>query len=267
MIGKQGPGVPTYEPVRHESRSPCRATAVIVAAGRGERFGVASKCMASLAGRPLLTYSIDAAVAAQSIDAIVIVAGAHTRTAIEELVAGSDRKRKPLFIVNGGAERQHSVARGLAVTQPGVDVVVIHDAARPLVDAGLFDRCVSLACETGAAIVATPVVDTVKRVRDGRIVETVPRDDLWAAQTPQAFRRERLAAAFDTALARDRTFTDEAGLFEALGWAVEIVPGSASNIKITVPADLAVAEALLATIRESGTVDMPPSSAKPGVPR
>jgi 2-C-methyl-D-erythritol 4-phosphate cytidylyltransferase len=147
--------------------------------------------------------------------------------------------------VTGGVERQHSVALGLAATAPGCDVVVIHDAARPLVDAGLFDRCVDSARTSGAAIAATPVVDTIKRVQAGRIVNTVPRDDLWAAQTPQAFLRDRLMAAFETSIAEERIFTDEAGLFEALGWEVIVVPGSYSNFKITRPGDLAMAEALM----------------------
>lgn len=199
----------------------------------------------------MLAFSLDAAMRADSVERLVIVAGTHTVAAVKMLVARAKPHRKPVSIVTGGVERQHSVALGLAATAPDADVVVIHDAARPLVESVLFDRCVAAARSTGGAIAATPVADTIKRVRDGRIVATVPRDDLWAAQTPQAFQRARLVAAFASELAGARAFTDEAGLFEALGWEVEIVPGNPTNMKITVPADLAVAEALLACRQET----------------
>jgi 2-C-methyl-D-erythritol 4-phosphate cytidylyltransferase len=122
---------------------------------------------------------------------------------------------------------------------------VVHDAARPLVDGTAFDRCALAAHEGGAAILAAPVVDTIKRVKSGQIVGTVPRDELWSAQTPQAFRRDVLLRALGSDIARTQVFTDEAGLLEALGLAVAIVPNEQPNLKITRPADLALAEALL----------------------
>jgi 2-C-methyl-D-erythritol 4-phosphate cytidylyltransferase len=220
------------------------SVAVVVAAGRGERFGDASKIMLPLAGRPMLAHVLDAIEGALLVRAVVLVAGEHTRPAVEDLVAEGGWA-KPRAVVQGGPRRQDSVAAGLGATPADAPVVVVHDGARPLASARLFERCVEAALVHGAAIAAVPVSDTIKRVRDGLIAATVPRDDLWAAQTPQAFRRELLAAALVSPVAAETTFTDEAGLLEALGHPVAIVPGDRSNIKITVPDDLAVAEALL----------------------
>ena len=239
--------------------SSLKAAAVIVAAGRGERFGVAAKCLVTLAGRPLLAYSLDAAERATTVASIVVVAGAHTQMEIDELVAAGPW-RKPVQVVVGGAERQHSVAAGVAATSGECDVVVVHDAARPLVEAAAFDRCAVAAHEFGAAILAAPVVDTIKRVRAEQVIATVPRDELWSAQTPQAFRRELLLSALASEAAGMYAFTDEAGLFEALGLAVAIVPNEQPNLKITRPGDLAIAEALL-SIRAQ---DLGPSLDIPG---
>jgi 2-C-methyl-D-erythritol 4-phosphate cytidylyltransferase len=220
------------------------AAAVIVAAGRGERFGAAGKCLAPLAGRPLLAYALDAAEAASTVSEVVVVAGSHTQADISDLVAAGPW-RKPVQIVLGGAERQHSVAHGVSATSDNCDVVVVHDAARPLVVAAAFDRCAVAAYEIGAAILAAPVADTIKKVRAGQIVATVPRHDLWAAQTPQAFRRAALLDALSSDTAKNQTFTDEAGLFEALGQPVGVVPNEEPNPKITRPGDLRLVEALL----------------------
>nr|MBA3416350.1 2-C-methyl-D-erythritol 2,4-cyclodiphosphate synthase [Chloroflexia bacterium] len=142
--------------------------------------------------------------------------------------------------------RQDSVVAGLAAT-PAAEVVVVHDGARPLASAALFDACVAAARETGAAIAAVPVADTLKLVEAGRIVRTVDRAGVWAAQTPQAFRRALLLELF--ARAGERSVTDEAALCEALAIPVAVVEGSPANIKVTRPGDLAVAEALLLSRR------------------
>ena len=238
--------------------SSLRADAVIVAAGWGERFGAAAKCLALLAGRPLLAYSLDATERAETIASVVVVAGAHTQAEIHGLITAGPW-RKPIQVVLGGSVRQHSVALGVAATDDGSDVVVVHDAARPLVEPAAFDRCALAAHEVGAAILASPVIDTIKRVRAGNIVATVPRDDLWSAQTPQAFRRATLLSALSSDVAGKRVFTDEAGLFEALGLHVTIVPNEQPNFKITHPGDLALVEALLGIrTREGGApVEVP----------
>ena len=213
-----------------------------------------AKCLAPLIGRPLLAYSLDAVEQAATVVSVVVVAGPHTVTEIRDLIAAGPW-RKPVQVVLGGAERQESVALGAGATSTDCDVVVVHDAARPLVGAAAFDGCTLAANKVGAAILAAPVVDTIKQVRAGTIVATVPRDDLWSAQTPQAFRRDALLSALGSETARASTFTDEAGLFEALDLPVAIVPNDQPNLKITRVGDLAVAEALL-RIRagETGTV-------------
>ncbi len=219
------------------------AAAIVVAAGKGSRFGAPAKTLLPLAGRPLLAWALDALEAAASIVDVTVVAGAHTRAETEDLLAAGGWAKARRVIV-GGERRQDSVAAGLAAA-PVTEVVVVHDGARPLAPAALFDACVAAACETGAAIAAVPVADTLKLVEAGRIARTVDRAGLWAAQTPQAFRRGLLLELF--ARAGGRTVTDEAALCEALGIAVAVVEGSPANLKVTRPGDLAVAEALLAS--------------------
>jgi 2-C-methyl-D-erythritol 4-phosphate cytidylyltransferase len=153
----------------------------------------------------------------------------------------------PVTVVEGGARRQDSVLAGVVAARSlGASTVAVHDGARPLVSPALFDQTLDAAEHAGAAIAAVPIVDTVKRVRDAQVVETVPRDELWAAQTPQAFVIDRLLAAFAEADRRSLTVTDEAGLFEALGWPVVVVPGDPMNLKLTYPGDLALLESLAA---------------------
>ncbi|MCC6792352.1 MAG: 2-C-methyl-D-erythritol 4-phosphate cytidylyltransferase [Thermomicrobiales bacterium] len=220
------------------------AAAVIVAAGRGTRLGAADKILLPLADRPLLAHSIDAAEAAETILDIVIVAGLHTKAQIERLVAASSW-RKVRHVALGGDRRQDSVEAGLRLVRDDVDVVAVHDGARPLAEPGLFDACVRAAATHGGAIAAIPVADTLKRVQSGLVVATVPRDDMWAAQTPQACRASLLRAAFAHVTANRLEVTDEAGLMEAFGVPVAVVPSTSRNIKITRPDDLQIAEALL----------------------
>jgi 2-C-methyl-D-erythritol 4-phosphate cytidylyltransferase len=230
------------------SNPPC-AAAVVVAAGRSLRFGAPDKVFAPLAGRPVVAYALDAIERARLIRDVILVAGEQTHATAGELIAGGSWP-KVRAIVIGGVRRQDSVAAGMAAVPEDIDVVVIHDSARPLAPSSLFDRCVERASEVGAAIAAVPLADTLKRVEGERITATVPRDQLWAAQTPQAFWRSLLLEA----LARlgDADVTDDAAMVERLGHPVTIVPGTTSNLKITLPDDLAVAEALL-TLRPGTT--------------
>src|SRR5919112_6813918 len=164
-----------------------RVAAVVVAAGRGERLGAPQKVLLPLAGRPMLAWSLAALERAETLGPIVVVAGSHTVDAIGQLVR-DEGFAKVQAIVVGGERRQDSVGAGLAALPDGIEIVVIHDGARPLAESELFDRCVAAAVEMGAAIAATPVADTLKRVAEGAITGTVDRTGLWAAQTPQAFR-------------------------------------------------------------------------------
>jgi 2-C-methyl-D-erythritol 2,4-cyclodiphosphate synthase/2-C-methyl-D-erythritol 4-phosphate cytidylyltransferase len=229
---------------------PEQTAAVVVAAGRGARFGDPEKVLAPLAGRPMLAWSLAALERTEAIGSVVIAAGAHTREAMVWLVRDAGFAKVQAVVV-GGERRQDSVAAGLAALPDGTEVVVIHDGARPLAEPELFARCARAAASSGAAIAATPVADTLKWVADGSIVETVDRSGLWAAQTPQAFRLDLLRRAM--ALGGAQTVTDEARLCEAAGIPVAIVPASPANLKVTHPEDIAVADALLRAREGFGT--------------
>ncbi|MBA2753925.1 MAG: 2-C-methyl-D-erythritol 4-phosphate cytidylyltransferase, partial [Chloroflexia bacterium] len=210
-------------------------------------FGPTPKVLAPLGTGTVLSTALATICRAPSVAGVVLVVGEAVRAAAERMVAGGDWG-VPVHIVAGGGRRQDSTLAGLLATPGDHDVVVIHDGARPLVTPDLVEACAAAARRDGAAIAAVPVHDTLKRVDPGlAIVETVSRDGLWAAQTPQAFRRDLLLRAMTgPEFARDHT--DEAGLFETLGWPVTVVPGAATNLKITRPDDLVLAAALLAHV-------------------
>lgn len=217
------------------------AAAVIVAAGRSERFGSSSKVLAQLQSRPVLEFSIDAFDQAESIAEIVIVVGEHTEAAITQLISNGAWST-PISLVRGGASRQESTANGVDTVSASADVILVHDAARPMILPTQIEACIVAARQYGGAILAAPVTDTIKRVEAGHIESTIDRSTLWAAQTPQAFRAELLRAMISSDAA---DVTDEASLAEYLGYPVQIVPGDATNLKITHLPDLIVAEALL----------------------
>jgi 2-C-methyl-D-erythritol 4-phosphate cytidylyltransferase len=218
--------------------------AILVAAGRGERLGGGRpKAFLPLAGQPMLVRAARAFEAASTVDAVVGVVPAEELVSAQAMLAGI---RKLTGLVAGGARRQDSVLEGLKQAPAGFDgIVLVHDAARPLVETALIDSVAAAAREHGAALPTLPIADTVKRVRDGSVVETVDRSDLGAAQTPQGFRYELLARGYEAAF-RDRvTLTDEAMAVERLGERVAAVPGSPLNRKITTREDFEWAEAML----------------------
>jgi len=219
------------------------AGCVIVAAGKGERFGDAIKVLTPVGGRPCLAWVLDAMQAAETVRDVVIVYGQHSEAPIRALLTAGDWP-KVVSLVAGGEQRQHSMANGVRAVADDLDVVLVHDAARPLIRPELVDQCAEQARETGAAILATPVSDTVKRVERGVILKTIDRSGLWAAQTPQGFRREILLELCDSALSHGIEFTDEASLGEALGRDIGIVPGDRLNIKLTHREDVELADAL-----------------------
>ena len=172
--------------------------------------------------------------------------------AFEHCASVLEPLRLPFRFASAGTERQHSVASGIAALDHDCALVAVHDAARPLVRPAAIEACLAAARTTGAAILATPVPDTVKRASGGRIVETIPRTDLWLAQTPQCFHADVLRRAH-AAAAPGLVATDDAALVERLGIAVAIVAGDASNRKITTPEDLVWAEAVLAAASSACT--------------
>jgi len=225
---------------------------VIVAAGSGTRLGHSEpKAFVQLAGETLLERAIRGARAsAEPIDCVVAVP-AHLVSAARELIAAA--ALEPVTVVAGGVSRQASVAAGLAALSPEVDVVLVHDAARPLVPGEVFDRVAAAVRRTGGgAIPATRVVNTLKRVAPGGqhvplddepVLAAVDRAELVAAQTPQGFPRRALDEAYTSASAEH---SDDAALFAAAGGSVVVVDGASTGFKITGPADLRRAGALLA---------------------
>jgi 2-C-methyl-D-erythritol 4-phosphate cytidylyltransferase len=211
---------------------------VIAAAGSGQRLGAGGpKAFVELAGKPLLEWSLEALRAADSISELIVAAPPGAESEVSELGA---------LAVAGGEHRSESVARALELA--GEELVVVHDAARPLVTPGLVDAVVEeLAAEEDAAgvIAAAPVADTIKEAADdGEVLRTVDRERLWAVQTPQAFRADdlRRALADPEAVAEA---TDDAWLVERSGGRVLIHGAPRENIKVTTPADLRIAELLL----------------------
>jgi 2-C-methyl-D-erythritol 4-phosphate cytidylyltransferase len=224
-----------------------RVAALLLAAGRGERLGASvPKAFVPLRGRPLVLRAAAALAACPEIDRIVPVLGADELARWPGLAsdfAGAERLAPP---VAGGAERQDSMRAGLAALPHEVEWVAVHDAARPLVRPADVARVVAAAVRTGAALLAVPVRDTLKRVGGGLVSETLPRTACFAAQTPQVFRASLLREALAKAEAEGFVATDDAQLVERLGAPVEVVEGDPRNLKITGPEDLAVAEAILA---------------------
>ena len=224
-----------------------RTVALIVAAGRGERLGAGlPKQYRHLAGRTVLRHAVEAFARHPRIDGGVRVAiGAGDAAAYAAATAGLDL----LPAVQGGGSRQETVRLGLeSLAELAPERVLIHDAARPLVEVELVEAVTQRALATGAALPVLPLVDTVKRVRGGRVVETLDRSELGGAQTPQGFRMALLREALEAATRAGLELTDEAMAVERLGHAVDAVPGSKRNRKLTTPDDLAWAEGVVAGI-------------------
>lgn len=221
--------------------------ALVLAAGRGVRLGAdVPKAFVELGGTTLLERSIRALAASPAVDRVLPVlppGGVSRWPELRDALADVPGLVDP---VPGGAERQDSVRAGLAALGADVAWVAVHDAARALVRPEDVTRVVEAARRGGAALLALPARDTIKRVRDGRVVETPPREECWTAQTPQVFRAELLRQALEKAEAEGFVGTDDAQLVERLGVVVEVVRGSPDNVKVTGPEDLPVAERLLA---------------------
>jgi 2-C-methyl-D-erythritol 4-phosphate cytidylyltransferase len=218
---------------------------VVPAAGRGERLGGSDdKALLPLGGEPMLAHSVRT-LAAGRVDLVVVAAPPGRATEVEDLLAGAHAGAE-LVVVDGGATRTASVRGCLAVLPASVDVVLVHDAARPLVPATLVDAVVA-AVQAGADAVVPgqPVADTVKQVdADESVVATIDRTALRSVQTPQGFRRSVLDAAYGAQAGA--VTTDDAGLVELAGGRVVVVPGAEEAFKVTRPLDLVLAEAVLA---------------------
>lgn len=226
---------------------------LIPAAGAGRRMGPGlNKQYMELAGRPVLSRTVAIFEQHPLIDSITIIVSQPELAYCEEEIVVHGKCRKVHAVVAGGAERQDSVYCGLkACGAAENDLVLIHDGARPLINAEVIDRVIASGQQHGACLTAVPVKDTVKVVRNNCVVETPDRETLWLAQTPQAFRYGLIRQAHDQASEQGVKATDDAQLAEWAGLKVHIVQGDYSNLKITTPEDLTVAERLLASENEA----------------
>ena len=203
-----------------------------------------------LGGKPILTRTLHALAGVAEITEIMVVVDDHDLERCRKDVLGSHRVDKVRCVLPGGALRQDSVEQALGEVDGRADLVLVHDGVRPLVTPAIIAAAIRVAGECGAAIVAIPVRDTVKRAAEQGVVgTTVDRDGLWAVQTPQVFRREWIIEAYQRAREEGFTGTDDASLVERCGRRVHLVEGSPENIKVTSPEDLVMAEAIL---RERG---------------
>jgi 2-C-methyl-D-erythritol 4-phosphate cytidylyltransferase/2-C-methyl-D-erythritol 2,4-cyclodiphosphate synthase len=235
-----------------------RVTAIIAAGGRGERLGHAHpKQLLSVGGRPILERSLSTFLAHPAITEIVVALPADLAADPPLYLRG---RSKPVILVAGGARRQDSVRQAFLASDETSEIVVVHDAARPFASADLLSRTIDAAAASGAALAALRSRDTVKRVAaagPGKVsprfvAETLPRDEIYLAQTPQAFRRDVLRDAL--AIGETVDATDEATLAERAGHAVRVVEGESSNLKVTTKDDLAVAEAIADAPERRGRV-------------
>lgn len=230
-----------------------RVTALIPAAGMGKRMAAGmNKQYLQLGDRPILAHTLAVFESAPFVDDIYLIIPEDEIAYCRENVVERFGFTKVRRIVAGGSERQHSVLNGLRAVE-GVtadDPIIIHDGVRPFIPLSVIERSVETARSSDGALVAVPVKDTVKVVRDGVVIDTPPRETLWLAQTPQTFRYGIIREAYEQADADRWLGTDDASLVERLGKSVRIVKGDYGNFKITTPEDLVLAEAFLNKARE-----------------
>lgn len=223
-------------------------SAIIVAAGKGTRMGPnVDKLFLQLAGCPVVVHTWRRFDAANCIDEIVLVVRDGMQSAFDEL-AGQFQFRKKFRLVAGGTERQDSVWNGLEAVSPGTELVAIQDGARPCTSEALIEATVAAARETGAAVAAQPMTDTIKESADGKVIaRTLDRSRLWSVQTPQTFRLEIIRRALGEVRKQRLLVTDDTAACELIGQPVRLVPASGPNPKVTRPDDLPLLEKLLAS--------------------
>ncbi|WP_303996648.1 2-C-methyl-D-erythritol 4-phosphate cytidylyltransferase [Megamonas hypermegale] len=218
---------------------------IFPAAGQGRRMGLGfNKIFTELAGKPILIQTLLTFSRCDCIDELVIAVDVNEMDIIKKVLSRMPGL-KPYKIVAGGSERQYSVYNGLMAVSPEADIVLVHDAARPLISERVIQNVVDEVMLSGSAVCAVPVKDTTAVIDEMGFIEKVPdRDKLWAIQTPQGFRKEILAQAHQKAQEDDFLGTDEASIVRRTGRSVKLVMGDYDNIKITTPTDLFMAEML-----------------------
>lgn len=207
--------------------------------------GGVNKNLLELAGEPILIRTLKTFSRVERVNFLIVVVAAHEVETVEKLLS-STAGLKPWRVTVGGSERQYSIANGLKLLPDDAEIILVHDAARPLISARIINDVIDAAKAFGGAIAAVPSKDTIKIVdAEGFVKQTPPRRDLVSVQTPQGFKREILLQAYAQAQAEKFLGTDDASLVERLGAKVKVVKSGYDNIKITTPEDLSVAETLL----------------------
>jgi len=223
-----------------------KTSAIIPAAGSGKRLNSKTKKQyLEIQGKPLLYYTLQVFQKSKDIDEIVIVAPKNNLTLTIRDIVEKFNFSKVKCVVAGGIERQDSVKNGFDSISTDTDIVIIHDAARPLINLELINNVVRSAVKNGAAITALQITDTLKMAADGVVKNTFPRENFWRSQTPQAFNYNILKECYDRKLSEEAIFTDEAQMIEYAGFEVSIVEGWEYNIKITTIDDFKIAGFLL----------------------
>lgn len=236
-------------PAPASGRTGVRVGVAVPAAGSGSRMGGVRKPFLDLAGEPVLVHALRPFLADTRVVAVAVALGADDAAAPPAWLGVLDPR---IRVVEGGATRAESVRNALAALPDDLDVVAVHDAARPLVPAEVVARCIDVAAAGEGAVAGCPAVDTMKQVdAEGRIVATPDRDRLWHAHTPQVFPAAVARRAYAADPAELRAATDDAALAERVGAVVRMVDGGPSNLKVTRPEDLPLAEAVLRARRDA----------------
>ena len=236
--------IPFFKKIRAAQRPRCAA--LVAAAGSSSRMGGNNKLLEPLDGIPVLVRTLTALERAQRVDSIVIATREEDLITVSQLCKtyGITKCKK---VIRGGEDREHSVLLAALEAEPDTELLAVQDGARPLVSPALIDRVIEAAQRCGAAAPAIPVKDTIKTVREDEAVEeTLERSRLRAVQTPQVFEASLLKAALQAALEEGAVLTDDCSAVERLGKVVYLIEGEETNLKITTPTDLVLAEALLA---------------------
>lgn len=223
----------------------CKVVAIIAAAGSGKRIGGDSpKQYLKITNKPILIYTLEKFDRCNDIDHIILVVQKDKVHFAEDLLK-QWQVRKNVTVITGGAERQDSIHQALHVVPDEVEFIVIHDAVRPFVSVQKLNEVIQAGREFGAAVLAVPEKNTVKAVKNGWVEQTLSREKLWEVQTPQVFRADWLKTSYVNAEKKKLQATDDAALVERMGYRVRLVEGEETNIKITSPVDLKIAETLI----------------------
>ena len=222
-----------------------KVAVIIPAAGVGKRLpGKIAKQFLEIHGKPIICWTVNRFLSLDTLSAGILVVHQDEVERTRQLFAADQNFKKKFNIIVGGDHRQDSVFNGLSQLSEDTDIVLVHDGVRPLISREIIMESIRVAAENGACITAVPVKDTVKRVRENQVLETIPREQVWQVQTPQTFSYEIIYRAHQQARQLKYYATDEAALLEWLGIPVSVIRGDYRNIKITTREDMIMAESL-----------------------